>query len=196
MNLKNFKCRASAGGALMTNPRSKSETISETTKTYLKEWATEQIFGVKKEIKNKYLERGIQEENNAIDFAIQVLDLPFVIKNEKSFEDDYFTGTPDLIVGNTVYDIKTVWSCFTMPLFENEIPNKDYMYQVNIYMELLGLKKAKVVYVLLDNDAIGHEYNVADSLRVKSFEFEYNEQIIKDLQEKVLISRDYLKSIL
>ena len=90
MNLPTFKCRASASGALLTNPRSKSETLSETTKTYLKEWATEQVFGYRKDISNKYLERGIQQEDESIDFAIQVLDLPFAMKNEQLFEDDFF----------------------------------------------------------------------------------------------------------
>ena len=51
----NFKCRASALGKLMTNPRSKSETLSQTTKSYLEEWVKEQIYGIKKQINSKYL---------------------------------------------------------------------------------------------------------------------------------------------
>ena len=47
MNLPIFKIRASASGKLMVNPRSKLETLSETTKTYVKEWAKEHIYGVK-----------------------------------------------------------------------------------------------------------------------------------------------------
>ena len=53
----NFKCRASALGHLMTNARSKSETLSQTTKSYLQEWYKEQIYGVKKQIKSKYIEK-------------------------------------------------------------------------------------------------------------------------------------------
>lgn len=37
MKLPTFKIRASATGKLMVNPRSKSETLSETTKTYVQE---------------------------------------------------------------------------------------------------------------------------------------------------------------
>jgi hypothetical protein len=194
--IPNFKIRASASGLIMTNARSKTELLSETTKTYLKDWAIENIYKVRKEFKSKYTERGILEEDKAIDFAIQVLDLPLALKNEKSFENDFFTGTPDLIIGDTVYDIKCVWSAFTMPIFENEIPNIDYKYQVNVYMELLGLKKAKVIYVLLDNEQINHKYEVDNSLRIKVFNFDYDEEIIKKLQEKVEYSRDYLKNIL
>jgi hypothetical protein len=194
--IPNFKIRASASGKLATNPRSKNELLSETTKSYLKEWATEQIFGIKNEIKSKYLERGLQEEDNAIDFAIQVLDLPMVLKNEKTFENEYFTGTPDLIIDDTVLDIKCSWSAFSFPFFEEEIPNNDYKCQVNVYMNLLGLKKAKVVYVLLDNELINHKYDIDNSLRVKVFNFEYDEELIKNLEKKVLYSRDYLKNIL
>ena len=36
--MKEFKARASSAGKLMTAPRNKSEVLSETTKSYIKEW--------------------------------------------------------------------------------------------------------------------------------------------------------------
>lgn len=195
MNLQIFKLRASASGALMTNPRNKTELLSETTKTYLKEWAISQVFGYEKEISNKYVERGIESEDKAIDFAIQVLDLPFAIKNEKSFEDDYFKGTPDLIVNDTVFDIKCSWSAHTFPIFETEIPTIGYFYQLQVYMHLTGLKKACLVYVLLDNEVIGHKYQVDDKMRIKTFEFEYQPEIIETLKERVENSRNFLNQL-
>jgi hypothetical protein len=195
MNYQNFKIRASAGGKLMTEPRAKSETLSETTKSYLKEWAISQMFGVKNEIKSKYTERGIQDEDKAIDLMMTVLDLPFTIKNVKYFENDYFCGTPDLIVGDTVYDAKCVWSCFTFPIFEKELQNKDYFYQLQIYMNLTGCKKAVLTYVLLDNDVIGHKYEVEPKQRIKTFEFDYSPEVIEKLKEKVILSREFLKQL-
>jgi hypothetical protein len=195
MNYQNFKIRASAGGKLMTEPRAKSETLSETTKSYLKEWAICQMFNVQNEIKSKYTERGIQDEDKAIDLMMTVLDLPFTIKNEQYFENDYFCGTPDLIVGDTVYDAKCVWSCFTFPIFEKELQNKDYFYQLQIYMHLTGCKKAVLSYVLLDNEAIPHIYEVEPKQRIKTFEFDYNPEIIEKLKEKVILSREFLKQL-
>ena len=195
MNYQNFKIRASAGGKLMTEPRAKSETLSETTKSYLKEWAISEMFGVKNEIKSKYTERGLQDEDKAIDLMMTVLDLPFTIKNEQYFENDYFCGTPDLIVGDTVYDAKCVWSCFTFPIFEKELQNKDYFYQLQIYMHLTGCKKAVLSYVLLDNDVIGHKYQVEPKQRIKTFEFEYDPEVIEKLKEKVILSREFLKQL-
>jgi len=48
-----FKSRASGSGAVMTNPRNKSESISETTKSFVYDWIKESIYGVKKQIKSK-----------------------------------------------------------------------------------------------------------------------------------------------
>jgi len=196
MNLPIFKIRASASGKLMTAPRNKTEVLSETTKSYLKEWLISKKFGYENIITSKYTERGTISEDFAIDFAIQVLDLPFAIKNEKTFEDDYFCGTPDLIVDGIVYDIKCSWSCFTFPIFDKEIPNKDYFYQLQVYMYLTGCKKAVLTYVLLDNENIGHEYDVDNKERIKTFEIDFDEKIIETLKTKVLQSREYLTNLI
>ena len=109
MQLETFKCRASAAGKLMTNPRNKTEILSETTKSYVKEWMKSQIYGYKKEITSKEMNKGIIFEDTAIDKAIECLDLPFAIKNEHRFEDEFFTGEPDLLLQDEVIDIKNSW---------------------------------------------------------------------------------------
>jgi hypothetical protein len=197
----NFKIRASASGKIMTNARSKSELLSETTKTYVKEWLIEKIYGIRKEIKSKYLTKGLKLEDTAIDKAIEWLDLPFTLKNEKFFEDDFFCGTPDLIVDNVVYDIKCSWDAFTFPLFETEIPNKDYFYQLQVYMHLTGCRKAVLTYVLLNTPEEltyedKHNYdNMDKKYRIKTFEIDYSEEVIADLQQRVTNIREYLKTI-
>ena len=201
MNLPNFKCRASATGKLMTNARSKSELLSETTKSYVQEWAKEHIYGVKNEIRSKYIEKGLMMEDTAIDKAIEWLDLPFTIKNEKYFEDDFFTGTPDLIVEGVVYDIKCSWSAFSFPLFENEIPTKDYYYQLQTYMHLTGCRKAVLTYVLLNTPQEltyepQHNYdNIDKKYKIKTFEIEYNQEVIDELKNRINNVREYIKTL-
>jgi hypothetical protein len=196
-----FKIRASAGGKLMTEPRSKTETLSETTKTYVYEWLKEQIYGVRKNIQNKYLSKGLKLEDTAIDKSIEWLDLPFTLKNEQFFENDFFCGTPDLIVDGIVYDTKCSWDCFTFPLFDNDIPTKDYFYQLQIYMELTGLKKAKLVYVLLNTpDELTydekHNYdNLDKKYRIKTFDVDYDAEVIEKLQNKVLEVRKFINQL-
>ena len=201
MTLPIFKARASATGKLMVNPRAKSETLSETTKSFVQDWVKEHIYGVKNEIKSKYLNKGLMLEDTAIDKAIEWLDLPFTIKNEKFFEDDFFTGTPDLIVEGVVYDIKCSWSCFSFPLFENEIPTKDYFYQLQTYMHLTGCKKAVLTYVLLNTPEEltyepQHNYDaVYQKFKIKTFEIDYDAEVIEELKNRIINVRDYIKTL-
>ena len=199
--MKDFKIRASAAGQIMTNPQKKTDLISKTTVTYVYNWLKESIYGVRKEINNKYLNKGITLEDEAIDSAITWLDLPFVLKNEKYFEDDFFCGTPDLILEDEVLDIKNSWDCFTFPLFENEIPTKDYFYQLQVYMHLTGKRKARLVYVLLNTpeDLTWEKQNDYSSLdkkyRIKTFSIEYDESVIEDLKQRVINIREFIKTI-
>lgn len=201
MNLPTFKIRASASGKLMVNPRAKNEKLSETTKTYVQEWAKEHIYGVKNEIKSKYLEKGLMLEDTAIDKAIEWLDMPFSLKNEKFFEDDFFTGTPDLIVEDTVYDIKCSWICFSFPLFEKEIPTKDYFFQLQTYMHLTGCKKAVLTYVLLNTPEeltyeTQHNYDsVNKEYKIKTFEIDYDSQVIEELKNRIINVREYIQTL-
>jgi len=193
-----FKIRASASGTLLTNPKVKTELISQSVKSYAQEWLKEHIYGFKKDVKSKYLDKGLSQENNAIDKAIEWLDLPFVIKNEKFFENEFFCGTPDLILEDLIIDIKCSWDCFTFPLFEKEIPTKDYYYQLQVYMELTGIKKAKLVYILLnniDNDNEVNYDNLELKYRIKTFDIIYNPEVIEDLKNRVINVQEYIKSI-
>lgn len=197
----NFKCRASALGKLMTNPRSKSETLSQTTKSYLEEWVKEQIYGVKKQINSKYLQKGLALEDKAIEFYSVVMEKDFMIKNLDKFEDDFFTGTPDCMHEGVVYDFKTSWDCFTFPLFDQE-PDMGYYYQLQVYMHLTGLRKAKLVYTLQDTpDFLTYEEpvsysHVEDKYRVKEFHIEYDPMVIETAKARIEECREYVKELL
>ena len=201
--MKDFKIRASSAGQIMTNARSKSETLSQTTKTYLQEWVKEQIYGVRKVIENKYLRKGLHCEEDSIQVYALAGDLDFAIKNSKNYANDYLTGTPDLIIEDKVVDIKTSWDCFTFPLFEEEIPNKDYYWQLQVYMDLLGLDKAELAYVLVNTPEM-LQYDEIDSTdytsfdlkyRVKHFEIQRNQEDIERLYERVKECREYIAQI-
>jgi len=199
--MSEFKIRASASGQIMTNPRAKTELLSQTTITYVHNWIKESIYGVRKEIKNKYLSKGLTLEDEAIDTAINWLNLPFVLKNEKYFEDDFFCGTPDLILEDEVLDIKCSWDCFTFPLFEKEVPTKDYIYQLQVYMHLTGKTKSRLAYVLLNTpeeltwEQQNDYSNLDKKYRIKTFIIDYDKSIIEDLQQRVLNIRNYITTL-
>ena len=197
----NFKCRASALGQLMTNARSKSETLSQTAKSYIEDWVKEQIYGVKKQIKSKYIQKGLALEDMAIEFYSIAKDQSFMIKNLDKFEDDFFTGTPDCMHEGIVYDFKTSWDCYTFPLFD-EVPDMGYYYQLQVYMHLMGLKKAKLVYTLQDTpDYLTYEEpvsysHVENKYRIKEFDIDYDPEVIETAKAKIIECRDYVKELL
>ncbi len=199
--MKLFKARASSSGKLMTKPRSKSEVLSKTTKSYLEEWTKEQIYGVRKNIQSKYLTKGNEVEDDAINYASAEKGWLFAEKNEEYFEDEYFCGTPDVILEDKIIDIKSSWDCFSFPLFYNGIPNKDYYYQLQTYMHLTGKRKAQLVYVLMNTPEEltfeeSHDYTEINSkYRIKTFDIEYDEEVMQEMKLKVEQSREYIEQL-
>jgi hypothetical protein len=218
--MKDLKIRCSAIGKIMTSPRSKGEVLSATTKTYIKELVLEHKYGIKKEINSRYLDKGNQVEDMAIELAEQALELGFVFKNELYFENDHLTGTPDIITDTLIIDVKSSWNGTTFPMFEDELPNKDYYWQLQGYMELTGKHNAIVAYCLVDTpedivlDEIRrvawakkelepseetehdvrsqHEFNhIPKDKRVKAFLVEKDEHAIWQIKERVEQCREY-----
>lgn len=132
----------------MTEPRSKSETLSETTKTYLLEVYAYLKYGRRKEIVNEYVKKGLMVEEQAITLYSRVTGDLF-IKNKKSFPNDYIIGTPDLLT-DPIIDIKSSWDLFTFLEAKVSPLNKAYYWQLQSYMWLTGVKNAKLVYCLVD----------------------------------------------
>lgn len=202
MQLKEFKIRASAVSQIMTNPRSKSEVLSQTCKSYLQTWLKEELYETKKTIQSKYLFKGVEVEDLAIDYYAEERGLGFVLKNQDHYENDYMTGTPDLLtVSTTVYEFKSSWDCFTFPLFDTEI-DKSYWMQTQVYMHLTGRDKAVLVYTLqntpdeLEWDESADYSNLPASLRIKEFYIDYDLDFIKSVEQRVLECREYISELL
>lgn len=202
-----YKQRASSAGNITSQPRAKKDKeagkLAKGVETIVQDWLKESIYGVKKEFSSKYTDKGNMMEDAAIEMAIKWLDLPLLTtKNEKHFEDEYFTGTPDLILEDEILDIKCSWDCFSFPLFEDELPEKLYDYQLQVYMHLTGKRKARVVYVLMNTpEEIAqwedkHDYNHVDKkYRIKTFEVAYDEKKIELMQEQVIKIRKYINQL-
>lgn len=142
-----IKIRASSVGKIMTNPQSKKETYSKTMIGELQKIWIEQKYGRSKEIQTLQMEKGITQEEDAITLLSKV-DKSFYVKNEENLTNDYLTGTPDIIT-NEVIDIKSSWDIFSFFKSQLEDINKDYYYQLQSYMDLTGLDKARLVYCLV-----------------------------------------------
>lgn len=123
--------------------------LGKTGENYLKKWYLEKKYNRKKDFWAKQVEKGLQVEPIGIQMLSEFEGIE-LSKNDEWFEDEFIQGTPDVIYKDMVTDIKCSWDIFSFPWFETEIPNKDYFYQLQGYMALTGLKKASLVYCLID----------------------------------------------
>lgn len=197
--------------------------LGKTGENYVFNWLKERIYGRRKDIKSKYLDKGNICEDNSLDFIAEKLGYGMLAKNERNFENDYFTGTPDVILNDHLIDVKNSWDCFTFPLFDNDV-NPAYYAQGQVYMNLTGLKRYKLIYVLSDtpqhliekeafwyckdngyeelDDDIHNKFvekmtynKIDDSLKIKVFEFDYDEAYIEKLTGRVNECRDIIKKM-
>jgi hypothetical protein len=216
--------RCSSLGKLMTEPRSKSEVLSQTAKSYIEDLFNELEFGYRKEFSSRYTDKGLEMEDEAIQFASEQFDWEFVVKNTERFTNNYITGEPDINTDSLLADIKCSWSLDTYPMFEAEMKNKDYYWQLQGYMWLTGKTESELVYCLMntplqivedevrrahwkagliDEDIdlrhevqTKHNYdNIPSKLRVKRYIVERDEKAIEKIIEKVEIAREYYKML-
>ena len=210
--MKEFKIRCSAIGKIMG-----VKGLGKTGESFLQEWLKEQIYQRRKEFSNKYTEKGLIMEDNSLDYVAEHLDYGMLLKNEEYFENDFLTGTPDVILDDHLIDVKNSWDCFTFPSFYNAVPNKDYYWQAQGYMALTGKSKYKLIYVLMDtpDHLIEKEFKwnnpneleetvfynkfkygkIDAKYRIKVFEIERNDDDIAKIEERVNECRNYINQL-
>ena len=220
-----LKIRCSAIGKIMTNARSKSEVLSKTCKSYLQELAIEEMYGIKKEFSSRYTDKGIEVERTSIDLVQDNCDYGFMYKNEEHFENDFLTGTPDVNTDNILLDVKSSYDATTFPWFEEEIPNKDYYYQLQGYMALCNKRKSVLAYCLVntpfqivedevrrahwkehlideseelraDVEARHNFDHIPPEKRIKTFEVRYDKEVVKAIYERIKECRKYYETLI
>lgn len=152
---RDISFRASSIGRLMTEPTAAAakagEVLSVGAKTFVREMAAQDIFGVDFEVSGKPLEKGIECEDDSISLFNRVFNRD-LRKNTERKRDDYFVGESDLPDVDEVIDIKTAWSVATFPLCDADIASAQrtlYEYQLRAYMRLWDKPRAKLAYCLV-----------------------------------------------
>jgi hypothetical protein len=222
--MNTFRVRCSAIGKIMTSPRSKSEILSQTAKTYVEEQVLLAKYGIVKTFNSRYTDKGNLVEDESIKLASEVLELGFILKNDEHFSNDWVTGTPDVNTASLILDVKSSWDATTFPFFATEIPTKDYYYQLQGYMWLTGKQKSLLVYCLVNTpldmvqdeirrahwnanlleesldliDEVQKRHNfdhIPDNRRVKVFEVERDDEVIEQIKERVELCREYYETL-
>ena len=150
LNIDEMLFRCSSLGDIMTEPKLKSETLSETAKKRCVIVWAEHKYGFSKELVSKYTEKGKIVEEESITLLSSVHKTVYT-KNEVRFPNKWITGEHDILKDGRVIDIKSSWDYVTFFLHKiDKKINKDYYWQLQGYMDLLNIDKALLAYCLVD----------------------------------------------
>lgn len=161
-----IKFRCSSLGHLMTEARSKSETLSESTKTHLIDVFISAKYKRREEITSKFLDKGNEREEDGITLLSRI-NKTFYKKNAERLENDFVSGECDIFLGDKIteatetFDTKLSWSTHTFFRAQKDELNKMYYWQGVGYMWLTGANKHTVAYCLVN----GTEKAISDEKR-------------------------------
>lgn len=202
-----MKFRCSSIGKLMTEPKSKSEgPLSVGAKTYIRELAAQEIFGVDFVVSSKAMEKGIECESDSILLLNSVRKLS-LRKNTERRSNDFITGECDLFdsVLKRGHDIKTSWSIATFPITSKDCEDKLHEWQMRGYMALWNADEWEVNYCLVDTPdrLIGFEpmelhfvSNIPEHMRVTTWTVKRDIEKEEAIFEKVKHARDYFRQVI
>lgn len=202
-----MKFRCSSIGKLMTEPRSKSEgPLSVGAKTYIRELAAQEIFGVEFEVSSKAIEKGIECEGDSIDLLNKVRGLS-LFKNTERKTNDFITGECDLFdeSARRGHDIKSSWSIATFPITVADCEDKLYEWQMRGYMALWDANEWEVNYCLVDTPdrLISFEpmqlhvvSHLPEWIRVTTWTVKRDLEKEAAIFEKVKQAREYFKQVI
>lgn len=135
----------------MIESRTKSEVLSETTKTYIRAVAKQDFYGYNVDLNNKYINKGNLQENDSIALFNSVMFSNYS-KNTERLNNEWLTGEADIVLDDQIVDIKTSWSLETFPATPEEGINKLYEWQLRAYMMLYDKNYASLVYCMVSTD--------------------------------------------
>jgi hypothetical protein len=152
MKANDILFRCSSLGHLMTDPRSKSELISETTKKHLCDVYVSRVWGKSKETYTKYTNKGLMVEEDSLTL-FSMHQRKMFVKNDLHWKNEFISGTPDIVLEDSIIDIKSSFDAFTFMKSRFDL-NKMYYWQLQGYMWLTNTPKAVLAYCLINTPSV------------------------------------------
>jgi hypothetical protein len=118
-------------------------------KSFLADVYTFGMYGRKEVIASKYIEKGLQLEEDAITQYSRINKM-FFEKNKRREYNDFIEGEIDFIHEDTIFDTKVNWSIFQFNRVSFNKLSELYKWQMTGYNWLFNTKEAKLIYSLLD----------------------------------------------
>ena len=201
-----MKFRASQLGKLMTSSRTKGEALGQTAKSYIIQKAKEDFFEYKTELTNKYVLKGIHQEQDSIDL-LNAVRFENYKKYEHRAENEWLTGSCDIITEELIIDIKSSWSLETFPATNYELKDlSEYEWQGRAYMWLYDRPRFELCYVMVstadellsdyDSYAIHKVDHIDPAKRITSITFERDKELEIQMAEKLIAATEFYKEVL
>lgn len=157
--------------------------LAQGSKTHCKNILKGKLFNRERQFHSKYTDKGTEKEESGITLASEVFNKMY-FKNEKHYRNNYIQGTPDIIT-DIVIDIKCSWDLHTFPMFEDNLSNSLYEWQVKGYCALTGCNNGQITYCLVDTP----ESIINDEIRRLDWSislFDGNGNVYEDKIQKVV----------
>ena len=201
-----MKFRASQLGKLMTSSRTKGEVLGQTAKSYIIQKAKEDFFEYKTELTNKYVMKGIHQEQDSIDL-LNAVRFENYKKYEHRAENEWLTGSCDIITEELIIDIKSSWSLETFPATNYELKDlSEYEWQGRAYMWLYDRPRFELCYVMVstaddilsdyDSYAIHKVDHIDPAKRITSIRFERDKELEIQMAERLIEATKFYKEVL
>jgi hypothetical protein len=188
INWDDVKFRASSWGNLLAESRDKKEIVGKTAAAELIKIYNMVKYGRRKNLTGKQIEKGKVQEPESI-LLYSMVEGVIYEKNELQLENEWFTGHPDLYLGDDIYhaqevdDIKTRWDMdtFTPKLIEKVDAGE--IAQMNVYYCLTGAQKGAIVNTLVSAPPYMVEEAKYYALKKLNAATEYSPEAIETMLE-------------
>lgn len=208
-----MKARCSMLSRLITEPKNKSDKISQSAKSAVREIAKFDLFGYQSFEGNKYTEKGLQLEEQAIKLSSLSRGLALK-KNSERRENDWIQGECDIYVPSRklIIDTKCTYDIGTHPFFRDEAEEKakkqGYDIQVQGYMWLWDCEEAHIDFCLFPSplDLIKPWENeeklidlvdqIPQKKRLTTVVIKRDETIIEKIKQRVEAAQDYYQELI
>ena len=184
----------------MTASRTKSEVLSETTKSYIRAVAKQDFYGYNVELNNKYINKGKMQENDSI-ALLNTVNFTSMVKNTERVNNEWLTGEADIVLDDQIIDIKTSWSLETFPATPEEGINKDYEWQLRAYLFLYDKQYASLVYCMVtthpsllnewENLSLHQVDHIDASKRITTLSFERDLELEEEIKVRLHYCTEY-----
>jgi len=199
-----MKFRASQLGKLMTSSRTK-EVLSQTAKTYIIDKAKEDYYNYRSELTNKYVLKGIHQEQDSIDL-LNLVRVEGYTKNEKRVDNEWLSGCCDILTDELIIDVKSSWSLDTFPSTHYELKDLNlYEWQGRAYMWLYDVPRFQLCYVMVstqgdllsdfDSSSLHYVDHIEPAKRITSITFERDKELEIQMAEKLIEATKFYNDI-